>query len=353
MTTENQHDQRPVGFRGSRRRPVVIAAIAALGYQSRASLSSTAASPVDVRRSEHRGARRSAAQHGVAGTRPSRVRPNRTLAGPCRPEPAPGCNRQRREGDDGLSRARTTRYGSARTARRSRSPTPMSPTPTAGADSRSRSCPSPPGAIDRTRRPCRHRCCRRRTTLPRFWRDGTPLGGPVCCPDERHRTVAGDDPHPLHRPQRLRRRTPCRLPPTRCALSIGDGSAGVREHRPHRARRCRSPARGNTNTLLGHNGLSAWRLARTTRPAAGSPSGPSAGSTASGRRSPGSCWASPAPTGSRRSRGRRRHGRPHRRSTGCAGSTATKLLTRNCTPKPSITPARPYTRPRHPPGMQR
>jgi D-alanyl-D-alanine carboxypeptidase len=37
-----------------------------------------------------------------------------------------------------------------------------------------------------------------------------------------------------------------------------------------------------------------------TRPAAASPSGPSAGSTASGRRSPGSCWASPATTRSRR-----------------------------------------------------
>src|SRR5438477_295343 len=37
----------------------------------------------------------------------------------------------------------------------------------------------------------------------------------------------------------------------------------------------------------------------TERPAAASPSGLSAGSTASGRRSPGSCWASPATTGSR------------------------------------------------------
>ncbi len=48
---------------------------------------------------------RSADQHGVAGTWPSRVRPDRTVAGPRRPEPARGSDRQRREGDDGLSRA--------------------------------------------------------------------------------------------------------------------------------------------------------------------------------------------------------------------------------------------------------
>src|SRR5919204_1662694 len=48
---------------------------------------------------------RSAAQHGVAGTWPSRVRPNRTVAGPRRPEPARGSDRKHREGDDGLSRA--------------------------------------------------------------------------------------------------------------------------------------------------------------------------------------------------------------------------------------------------------
>jgi D-alanyl-D-alanine carboxypeptidase len=50
----------------------------------------------------------------------------------------------------------------------------------------------------------------------------------------------------------------------------------------------------NTNTLLGHNGFVGVKTGSTTRPAAASPSGPSAGSTASGRRSPGSCWASPA-----------------------------------------------------------
>ena len=50
----------------------------------------------------------------------------------------------------------------------------------------------------------------------------------------------------------------------------------------------------NTNTLLGHNGFVGVKTGSTARPAAASPSGRSAGSTASGRRSPGSCWASPA-----------------------------------------------------------
>src|SRR5262249_18979361 len=50
----------------------------------------------------------------------------------------------------------------------------------------------------------------------------------------------------------------------------------------------------------GTTGSSASRPARTTRPRAASPSGPSGRSTASGRRSPGSCWASPAMTRSRR-----------------------------------------------------
>jgi hypothetical protein len=56
----------------------------------------------------------------------------------------------------------------------------------------------------------------------------------------------------------------------------------------------------NTNTLLGHNGFVGVKTARPPRPAAASPSGPSAGSRASGRRSPGSYWASPATTRSRR-----------------------------------------------------
>ena len=95
---------------------------------------------------------------------------------------------------------------------------------------------------------------------------------------------------------------PCRLPPTRCASSIGRCAYRCsRVSSPRRARRCRSPAPCTTPTRCsGTTGLSASRPARTTRPAAASPSGPSAGSTASGRRSPGSCWGSPATTGSRR-----------------------------------------------------
>ena len=124
----------------------------------------------------------------------------------------------------------------------------------------------------------------------------------VRCPDECHRTVAGHDPHPLHRPERLRRRNrvDCRRPGA--SLSIGPCACRCsRASSPHRARRCRSPAPCTTPThCSGTTGSSASRPARTTRPAAASPSGRSAGSTASGRRSPGSCWASPATTRSRR-----------------------------------------------------
>ncbi len=82
----------------------------------------------------------------------------------------------------------------------------------------------------------------------------------------------------------------------------GHAPAGVREHRRrHRARRCRSPAPCTTPThCSGATGLSASRPARMPRPAAASRSARSAGSTASERRSPGSCWASPGTTGSRR-----------------------------------------------------
>ena len=79
----------------------------------------------------------------------------------------------------------------------------------------------------------------------------------------------------------------------------------------------------NTNTLLGRTGLSASRPARTRRPAAASPSGPSAGSTASGRRSPGSCWASPATTGSRRVSAAAAAMVDRITGHGCARSTAT------------------------------
>ena len=56
----------------------------------------------------------------------------------------------------------------------------------------------------------------------------------------------------------------------------------------------------NTDRLLGYDGFVGVKTGSTARPAAASPSGPSAGSTASGRRSPGSCWASPATPRSRR-----------------------------------------------------
>jgi hypothetical protein len=69
----------------------------------------------------------------------------------------------------------------------------------------------------------------------------------------------------------------------------------------------------NTNTLLGHNGFV------------------------------GSCWASPPQPDRGGSRGRRRHGRPHRRSSGYARSTATNPATTNCAPNPSTTTARPCT----------
>src|SRR5947207_2874526 len=90
----------------------------------------------------------------------------------------------------------------------------------------------------------------------------------------------------------------CRLPPTRCASSIGPCACPCsRASSPHRARRCPSPAPCTTPThYSGTTGLSASRPARPPRPAAASPFEPSAGSTASGRRSPGSCWASPART---------------------------------------------------------
>jgi hypothetical protein len=95
---------------------------------------------------------------------------------------------------------------------------------------------------------------------------------------------------------------PCRLPPTRCALSIGRCACRCsRASSPRRARRCRSPGPCRTPThCSGTKDSSASRPARPPRPAAASPSGPSAGSTTNGRRSPGSCWDSPATTRSRR-----------------------------------------------------
>ena len=85
---------------------------------------------------------------------------------------------------------------------------------------------------------------------------GRRLDGPVCCPDECHRTVAGHDPHPLHRPERLRRRNrvDCRRPGAHCRS--GHAPARVCEHRRHPS--ATLPVAGtvhNTNTLLGHNGF--------------------------------------------------------------------------------------------------
>ena len=125
---------------------VVIAAIAAsLGYQLLASSSSTAASPIDVLRSEHRGA--------VGEAVPSTVWPaygqaafvqtgqSQVHAGPNQ-HAAPIASVAKVMTAYLVLRDHPLRP--ARTARRSRSPTPMSPTPTAGAGRRSRSCRSPP-----------------------------------------------------------------------------------------------------------------------------------------------------------------------------------------------------------------
>ena len=82
----------------------------------------------------------------------------------------------------------------------------------------------------------------------------------------------------------------------------GHAAVGVREHR----RQTERDAAGRRHRAQHQYIARARRLRRrqdglrTTQPAAASPSAPSAGSTASGRRSPGSCWASPATTGSRR-----------------------------------------------------
>ncbi len=88
---------------------------------------------------------------------------------------------------------------------------------------------------------------------------------------------------------------------------------------------------------------SASRPARTTRPAAASPSGPFAGSTASGRRSPGSCWARPATT-----RSRRLSRPPTPWSIASPVSGLRQIHSKNpasatCAPRPAIKAARPYT----------
>ena len=131
---------------------------------------------------------------------------------------------------------------------------------------------------------------------------GCRLGGRVRRPDECHRTVAGHDPHPLHRPERLRRRNRVDRRRPGAHRRSGHALAGVRKHRRHTER----DAAGRRHRAQHQHVARVRRLRRRQdrldrrRPAAASPSEPSAGSTASGRRSPASCWASPAPTCKRR-----------------------------------------------------
>ena len=209
---------------------VVLAAIAVvLGYQSLASSSSSAASPFDSPRSDHRACtRRSAARHAVAGTWPSGC-PDRRGSGSGRPEPASGCDRKRREGDDGLPRAprpsapaRSGRPGDHSHGRRRRRHRPPSRTAGVGRDhccgrrdDRAAGAAGAAGAVGE-----QHRRSSGALELR--------LHGAVRCPDECHRTVAGNDPNPLHRSERLRRRNrlDCRRPDAH--RRSGDAAAGVR-----------------------------------------------------------------------------------------------------------------------------
>ena len=114
---------------------------------------------------------------------------------------------------------------------------------------------------------------------------GRRLDRPVRRPDECRRAASRHDPHPLHRPERLRRRNRIDRRRSGAHRRPGHAPAGVREHRRHAKRDAASrrhrpqhqhPARHTT-------GSSASRPVRTTPPAAASPSAPSAGSPASGR----------------------------------------------------------------------
>ena len=131
---------------------------------------------------------------------------------------------------------------------------------------------------------------------------GRRLDRPVCCPDECHRTVAGHDPHPLRRPERLRRRDRVDRRRPGAHRRSGHAPAGVREHRRHTER----DAAGRRHRAQHQHIARAQRLRRRQdrldrrSRRLFSPFGPSAGSTASGRRSLGSCWASPATTVARR-----------------------------------------------------
>ena len=282
---------------------VVIAAIAALGYQSRASPSSTAASPVDVRRSEHRGALGEALHstvwpaHGQAAfvqTGRSRVHagPNQhpaAIASVAKVMTAYLVLRDHplRLGEDGPT-ITLTDADVADTDRRRRQQESIVPI-AAGEQLSERQ------ALQALLLPSANNIA---AVLARW--DAGSVDQFVARMNATARSLGMT--RTRYTDPAATTTQPCRLPPTRCALSIGRWTCRCsRASLPHRARRCRSPARCTTPThCSGTTGLSASRPARTTRPAAASPSGPSAGSTASGRRSPGSCWASPAPTGSRR-----------------------------------------------------
>ncbi len=197
-----------------------------------------------------------------------------------------------------MSCSATTRSGSARTARRSRSPTPMSPTPTAGPDRTSPWYPIEAGeqlterqALQALLLPSANNIAavlaqwdagsasrfvaRMNATARSLGMTHTRYTDPSGYDDATVSTAA-DQVRIVDRAMRL---------PVFAASS------------PRRARRCRSPAPCRTPTRCwATTGSSASRPARTVRPAAASPSGRSAGSTAGGRRSPGSCWASPAIT---------------------------------------------------------
>ncbi len=70
------------------------------------------------------------------------------------------------------------------------------------------------------------------------------------------RTVAGHEPHPLHRPERLRRRNGVDCSRPGADRRSRHALAGVREHRRHA--NATLPVAGgvaNTDTLLGHDGF--------------------------------------------------------------------------------------------------
>ena len=217
---------------------VVVAAIAAaLGYQLLASSSSTAASPIDVLRSEQRGALGEALPSTVwpaYGQAAVQIGQSQIQAGPNQHAAAIASvakvmtayvvlrDHPLQVGQDGptitLTDAdvadtdRRRRTGRVRCAHRGR------------------------GAVDRTAGAAGAAAAVGEQHRRGSGAMGRRLGGPVRRPDECHRTVAGHDPHPLHRPERLRRRNrvDCRRPGAH--RRSGHAPAGVREHRRHTER---------------------------------------------------------------------------------------------------------------------